>query len=384
MATHSSDLHTLVRAMPGIDPTYRCSTSPPSDARLWHRSPQAPTIQQHRSADDFEDDRSLSPRSTSSGGSWRRSRSSSRGSTLPTPRCVARSAEISAALRRRSLSSTAFSGRLAASTTARRDRRDRTSGRSDTAILSRQNMRRPAISTSRSRTIRGRRDRLDGCAGRRQTIASERAVALDLAMPGDVLARDRGNRRRIGAVVPRRASRRASADIARDRTDVPHADARYLAALSLGAHPSAVLRGAAHEAIAARSGVNLGDLRTIAGPDPAARRAAQHRRRGRAASSRSSTPSATQIERALRRSAALRRVDPRAAFAGELVPQDPADEPASVLLERIAERARSRQGHATRAGRCLHDVRTASSSACGATATSSATTASPTATTSSS
>ena len=46
------------------------------------------------------------------------------------------------------------------------------------------------------------------------------------------------------------------------------------------------------------------------------------------------------IERAQRRSASLRRAILERAFRGELVPQDPDDEPASVLLERIAaERA---------------------------------------------
>ncbi len=45
------------------------------------------------------------------------------------------------------------------------------------------------------------------------------------------------------------------------------------------------------------------------------------------------------IERAQRRSAALRRSVLERAFRGELVPQDPSDEPASVLLARIhAER----------------------------------------------
>ncbi len=50
------------------------------------------------------------------------------------------------------------------------------------------------------------------------------------------------------------------------------------------------------------------------------------------------------IERAQRRSASLRRAVLERAFRGELVPQDPSDEPASVLLERIARRA----GHESR------------------------------------
>ncbi len=51
------------------------------------------------------------------------------------------------------------------------------------------------------------------------------------------------------------------------------------------------------------------------------------------------------IERAQRRSASLRRAVLERAFRGELVPQDPSDESASVLLERIrAERAAASPG----------------------------------------
>jgi type I restriction enzyme S subunit len=54
---------------------------------------------------------------------------------------------------------------------------------------------------------------------------------------------------------------------------------------------------------------------------------------------------ASAIEQALKQSAAQRKNILKAAFSGQLVPQDPSDEPASVLLERIrAERAeRDRQ-----------------------------------------
>jgi type I restriction enzyme S subunit len=41
------------------------------------------------------------------------------------------------------------------------------------------------------------------------------------------------------------------------------------------------------------------------------------------------------IERAQRRGAALRRLILERAFSGELVPQDPSDEPASALFDRI-------------------------------------------------
>jgi type I restriction enzyme S subunit len=43
-----------------------------------------------------------------------------------------------------------------------------------------------------------------------------------------------------------------------------------------------------------------------------------------------------QIDRALRRSAALRRSILAQAYSGKLIPQDASDEPASGLLERIA------------------------------------------------
>lgn len=56
------------------------------------------------------------------------------------------------------------------------------------------------------------------------------------------------------------------------------------------------------------------------------------------------------VDAGLERSAALRRSVLKAAFEGRLVPQDPTDEPASVLLERIrAERASSPKPKARRA-----------------------------------
>lgn len=56
------------------------------------------------------------------------------------------------------------------------------------------------------------------------------------------------------------------------------------------------------------------------------------------------------VELSLKQSAAQRKNILQAAFSGQLVPQDPADEPASVLLERI-RREREAQGMVPKARR---------------------------------
>jgi type I restriction enzyme S subunit len=51
------------------------------------------------------------------------------------------------------------------------------------------------------------------------------------------------------------------------------------------------------------------------------------------------------------RSSALRQSVLRSAFSGELVPQDPADEPAPALLERIAAERATSSAEAPKRGR---------------------------------
>lgn len=57
----------------------------------------------------------------------------------------------------------------------------------------------------------------------------------------------------------------------------------------------------------------------------------------------------SEINRALTRASRLRRSVLAAAFSGKLVPQDPGEEPASVLLERIRDRAATTPARRTRA-----------------------------------
>jgi type I restriction enzyme S subunit len=58
-----------------------------------------------------------------------------------------------------------------------------------------------------------------------------------------------------------------------------------------------------------------------------------------------------QVEAALRRAERLRQAILKHAFEGKLVPQDPADEPASVLLERIKAERSGQVGKVRKPGR---------------------------------
>lgn len=90
---------------------------------------------------------------------------------------------------------------------------------------------------------------------------------------------------------------------------------------------------------AGKPGLNLGQVGSVAVPLPPAAEAAALVASVAAAMSAVAKQEAA-ISAALRQSTAQRQNLLRAAFAGQLVPQDPADEPASALLARIrAERA---------------------------------------------
>jgi type I restriction enzyme S subunit len=129
------------------------------------------------------------------------------------------------------------------------------------------------------------------------------------------------------------------ANVARAVCVIPVADcisSEYVA-LALG-RPSSVakLESLAHEV--ARKTLNLEDVRRFRIPIPPladqSRIVAEVERRLSLVDALAATTAA-----ALKRSAALRRSILERAFSGQLVPQDPNDEPASVLLERIrAER----------------------------------------------
>lgn len=61
------------------------------------------------------------------------------------------------------------------------------------------------------------------------------------------------------------------------------------------------------------------------------------------------------VELALKQSSAQRQNILKAAFSGQLVPQDPNDEPANVLMERIRAERAARESGGKRRGRKAKD-----------------------------
>jgi type I restriction enzyme S subunit len=153
---------------------------------------------------------------------------------------------------------------------------------------------------------------------------------------GDVLLAIRGTYGRVAIVPPELDGGNITQDTARI-APLERLGNRYLAAYlrseAAQRYFQRVARGVAVK------GVNIGDLRIMQIPVPPAE---EQWRIVSDIEERLSAIDALRIsiDRARRRAASLRRAVLERAFRGQLVPQDPSDEPASALLERIrAERA---------------------------------------------
>jgi type I restriction enzyme S subunit len=151
---------------------------------------------------------------------------------------------------------------------------------------------------------------------------------------GDVVLAIRGSFDRAAVVPSELEGANVSRDVARI-APLPILDAKYLAHYLSGPAAFRYFAGAAR-GVAVR-GVNIADLRTMPIPVPPLE---EQRRIVAEVEERLSKIDAMRasIERAQRRSAALRAAILERAFRGELVPQDSADEPAEALLARIRMR----------------------------------------------
>jgi type I restriction enzyme S subunit len=152
---------------------------------------------------------------------------------------------------------------------------------------------------------------------------------------GDVVLAIRGSFDRAAVVPPQLEGANVSRDVARV-APLSQLDSGYLAHY-LGGPAAFGYFAAAARGVGVR-GVNIGDLRTMPIPLPPLE---EQRRIVAVVEERLSAIDALRaaIERAQRRSAALRRSVLERAFRGELVPQDPSDESAEALLARIRAEA---------------------------------------------
>lgn len=163
----------------------------------------------------------------------------------------------------------------------------------------------------------------------------EAKYARSRIRPGDLLVTIRGTFGRTALVPDGLLAANITQDTA--RVSLLAVEARYVALFidsPLGQRSLAALsRGVAVK------GVNIRDLRLLPVPVPPAE---EQRRIVAEVERQFSDLEACEraVDAGLERAAALRRSVLNAAFEGRLVPQDPSDEPASVLLERIrADRA---------------------------------------------
>jgi len=160
---------------------------------------------------------------------------------------------------------------------------------------------------------------------------------------GDLLfVRTNGSRDLIGrvAVVDGADGMAFASYLIRARPDESRLDSKY-AVIALSTPSARALIQSKAATSAGQYNLNLKALRSLPVPLPPL---GEQRRIVAEVERQLSLADALQaaIGRALKRSAALRRAILERAFTGKLVPQDPSDEPASTLLERIAaERAKS-------------------------------------------
>src|SRR5581483_6344559 len=182
--------------------------------------------------------------------------------------------------------------------------------------------------------VRSIRDgRIDAGSLHRTTTALHEEFARSKLRAGDVVMAIRGSWDRAAVVQQELDGANISRDVARI---APIADldpqflAHYLASPLASRYFTSVARG-----VGVR-GVNISDLRLLPVPCPSA--AVQQETIGRIDIALSSLNVVTcDITAGLRRAVALRRAILASAFRGNLVPQDPGDEPAESLITRTAD-----------------------------------------------
>jgi type I restriction enzyme S subunit len=151
--------------------------------------------------------------------------------------------------------------------------------------------------------------------------------------PGDVLFTRSGTVGRCSVVLPHQDGWLMTFHLLRVRTDPSVCDPHYLRMVFEGA--SHIRRQTREASIGTtRAGFNTNLLAELDVPLPSL---AEQQQIVAEVERRLSVAAATEAQLAadLRRAARLRQAILRRAFAGQLVPQDPADEPADKLLERI-------------------------------------------------
>ena len=192
-----------------------------------------------------------------------------------------------------------------------------------------------------------RANRLDVSTLHRTSAALHEEFSRSELYSGDVVLAIRGSYDRALVVPPEVAGANVSRDVARI-APVPEIDASFIAAYLMSPPGLQYLHQRARGV--AVKGVNIADLRSMPIPlPPQGEQARIVREIDRINSILEELESVLDSERA--RSTTIRSAILASAFTGNLVPQDPTDEPASMLLQRIATERASSNGHTPRRGR---------------------------------